>query len=213
MATSRAICLIPRRSATWMWIVTASFSASTAGNAECWMQAADVVGKHCADLVPEAERGRFREQILRRMSRREQVRPDGSKVCLEVHEQFLRTARGAVVGLRMAAIDVTERKKSENAAYQTATELRALFQAFLDLFLRLNRDGSVLDAKGGQRWDPFLAPEKFAGHNLNEILPDAVLAQIRQAEEEVRNSNAMQIGEFTATGGPARRATKCACCR
>jgi signal transduction histidine kinase len=57
------------------------------------------------------------------------------------------------------------------------------------------------------------APEQFAGHNLIEILPGAVLAPIRQAEEEVRNSTAMQLSSSRPRGGPARRATKCDCCR
>ncbi|HTR37275.1 MAG TPA: ATP-binding protein [Bryobacteraceae bacterium] len=171
------------------------------------VKASEVLGKHCAESVPEKERGRFREEIQRRMAgqtalipyQRQHVRADGSKVNMEVHEQLLRTAKGAVVGLRMASVDVTERKKSEDAAYQTAAELRALFQAFPDLFLRLRRDGQVLDAKGGQRSDPLLVPERFAGHNLKEILPETVVAQIQQAQEKARKNNALEIVDFTAT--------------
>ncbi len=47
---------------------------------------------------------------------------------------------GVVVGMRVAFIDVTDRKHIEDAAYQNATELRALFQAFPDLFLRVDRE-------------------------------------------------------------------------
>ncbi|HUA21610.1 MAG TPA: ATP-binding protein, partial [Bryobacteraceae bacterium] len=171
------------------------------------LRASEAIGKDCADFVPEKERGRYREQIRRKIEghaalvpyQRQHIRPDGSKVSMEVHEQLLRTARSEVVGLRMASVDVTERKKSEDAAYQTAAELRALFQAFPDLFLRLRRDGQVLDAKGGQRSDPLLVPERFADHNLKEILPEAVVAQIQQAQEKARKSNALEIVEFTAT--------------
>ncbi len=170
------------------------------------LKASEVLGKHCADFVPEKERERYREEIQRRMAgqtalvpyQRQHVRADGSKVSMEVHEQLLRTKR-AVVGLRLASIDVTERKKSEDAAYQTAAELRALFQAFPDLFLRLRRDGQVLDAKGGQRSDPLLVPERFAGHNLKDILPETVVAQIQQAQEKARKNNALEIVDFTAT--------------
>ena len=171
------------------------------------LQAVEIVGRSCVELVPEIERRRYREQLLRRMSgetalvayQREYLRPDGSKVGVEVHEQLLRNAGGVVVGLLMAAVDVTERKRSEEAAYQTATELRALFQAFPDLFLQVNRKGEVLDSKGGQSSDPFLAPEKFAGRNLLHILPAGVLAQIQEAEEKVRNSSVMQVIEFTVS--------------
>lgn len=164
-----------------------------------------MVGHHCADLLPEAERDRFRDQIQRKMEgdtalvayQRQYVHDNGRKVSVEVHEQLLKGKDGAVVGMRMASIDVTDRKNSEDAAYQHAAELRALFQTFPDLFLRLDKSEMVLDAKGGQRADSFLNPEKFAARNLQELLPASVLVQIREAQPRVRGSNSMEIIEFT----------------
>jgi signal transduction histidine kinase/ActR/RegA family two-component response regulator len=98
--------------------------------------------------------------------------------------------------MRMASIDITERKNTEEAAYQNATELRALFQAFPDLFLRLDKSENVLDAKGGQRSDAFLSAGQFPGKNLQDLLPAGVVAQVRAAQERVRNSNAMEMVEF-----------------
>ncbi len=98
--------------------------------------------------------------------------------------------------MRTASIDITERKNTEEAAYQNATELRALFQAFPDLFLRLDKSENVLDAKGGQRSDAFLSAGQFPGRNLQDLLPAAVVAQVRAAQERVRNSNAMEMVEF-----------------
>ena len=86
--------------------------------------------------------------------------------------------------MRMASIDVTERKNSEDAAYQNATELRALFQAFPDLFLRLDKSETVLDAKGGQRSDSFLAPDKFLGRNLQDLLPPAYWRRFARRRKE-----------------------------
>jgi PAS domain S-box-containing protein len=166
----------------------------------------ELLGKHCADLVPERERDRYREQIKRKMAgqtvpasyQREYVRPGGKRVIVEVHEQLLRNRAGVVVGMRMASIDVTERKQSEDAAYQNATELRALFQAFPDLFLRLDRNGAVLDAQAGQSSDSFLSPEKFAGGNLQDILSGTkgVMEQVRSAQEKVRKTGAVEVVEF-----------------
>jgi len=96
----------------------------------------------------------------------------------------------------MATIDVTARKQSEDAAYQNATELRALFQAFPDLFLRVNRDGVVLDAQAGQSSDSFLSAEKFTGRNLQDKLPAGVLDQVRRAQEKVRKTSAVEVVEF-----------------
>src|ERR1700691_3812308 len=174
---------------------------------ECQLRGRDesaMLGVHCAELIPEIERERYREQIQRKLERhtalvthqREYPHESGRKVAVEVHEQLLTNQAGAIAGMRMASIDITERKNSQDAAYQNATELRALFQAFPDLFLRLDKSENVLDAKGGQSADAFLGADKFPGTNLQDLLPVDVVAPVRAAQERDRNSNAMEMVEF-----------------
>jgi PAS domain S-box-containing protein len=173
----------------------------------------EILSKRCWDLTPPADRVRNREQTERRLSsqvalvpyQRKYLRPNGSEVTVEVHEQLLRNRLGQVVGMRLAAIDMTDRKKSEDEAYETATELRALFQAFPDLFLRLDRGGNALDWKGGQSSDPFLSPERFGKHSLSAILPAEVIAQFVEAQEKVRKTGAFQIVEFALDGRPGQQ--------
>jgi PAS domain S-box-containing protein len=167
-------------------------------------QASDMLGVHCSQLVPKNQRQRYREQIQRKMAGQTALctyqldypRREGRPVVVEVHEQLLRNGAGVVRGMRMASINITERKSSENAAYQNAAELRAMFQAFPDLFLRLDQNENVLDAKGGQSSDAFLSADKFPGRNLQDVLPAGALAQVRAAQEKVRASNAMELVEF-----------------
>ena len=164
----------------------------------------ELLGVHCAELIPELDRDRYRKQIERKMAgqtvltpyQREHTRPDGSPVTVDVHEHLLLNSSGVVIGMRMASIDVTERKHSENAAYRNATELRALFQAFPDLFLRLDRNGAVLDAQAGKSADSLLSAEKFAGGNLQDLLPAGVLEHVRSAQEKVRKTGAVEVVEF-----------------
>jgi len=168
----------------------------------------EMVGKHCADLIPPSDRQRYREQIDRRMSgqvalvayQRRYVRPDATMVTVEVHEQLLRNRTGHVVGMRQAAVDMTERKKSEDEAYETATELRALFHAFPDLFLRIDREGKIWDCKGGQSADPFLSVDKFNGRKLQDLMPLSIIAQFREAQDKVRKTDAVEVVEFTLEG-------------
>ena len=166
-----------------------------------------IVGMHCAELIPELERERYREQIQRKLEghtalvthQRQYVHDNGRKVTVEVHEQLLKGGEGKNSGMRMASVDVTDRKNSEDSAYQNAAEVRALFQAFPDLFLRLDKSETVLDAKGGQSPDSFLKPDEFQGRNLQDVLPVGVLAQVREAQTRVRNSHYMEIVEFAKT--------------
>ena len=164
----------------------------------------ELIGKICWNLLPPAERQRYREQTERRMSghlsllpyQRKYLRPDGSTITVEVHEQLLRDQASRVVGMRLAAIDMTEGKKSEDQAYEAASELRALFQTFPDLFIRLDRNGRVLDSTGGQSSDQFLSPDKFRGKNLEDLLPAGVVDQLREGQEKARKTKAPQIVEF-----------------
>ncbi len=166
----------------------------------------ELIGKNCWALLPSAERQRYREQTEQRISgqtallpyQRKYLRPDGSTITVEVHEQRLRDQAGRVVGLRLATIDMTEGKKSEDQAYEAASELRALFQTFPDLFIRLDRSGQVLDSTGGQSSDQFLSPEKFRGRNLQDLLPAVVVGQLREAQERARKTKAPQMVEFNA---------------
>jgi PAS domain S-box-containing protein len=164
----------------------------------------ELIGKEFWNLLPAAERQRYREQTERRMTgqvallpyQRKYHRPDGTTITVEVHEQLLRNAGSRVVGMRLAAIDMTEGKKSEDQAYEAATELRALFQTVPDLFLRVDRSGKVLDSTGGQSSDQFLSPDKFRGKNLQDLLPAGAMDQVQDAQEKARKTKAPQIVEF-----------------
>jgi len=168
----------------------------------------ELMGKICWNLLPPAERQRYREQIERKMSghiallpyQRKYLRPDGSTITVEVHEQLLRDQAGRVVGMRLAGIDMTEGKKSEDQAYEAASELRALFQTFPDLFIRLDRGGQVVESTGGQSSDQFLSPDKFRGRNLQDLLPASVVDQVREAQEKARKTKAPQVVEFNVDG-------------
>jgi len=178
---------------------------------ECEMRGStrrELIGKACWTLLPPAERQRYRDQIERRMSghvallpyQRKYLRPDGSTITVEVHEQLLRNHASRVVGMRLAAIDMTEGKKSEDEAYEAASELRALFQTFPDLFIRLNRSGQVIESTGGQSSDQFLSPDRFRGKNLRDLLPAGVMDQLHEAQEKTRKTKAPQIVEFSVDG-------------
>ena len=176
------------------------------------LERAQVLGKHCEDFAPEDQREKYNQQRERTISgeaplppyQREYQRPDQTKVVLEIHEELLADRAGQVVGLRMAAVDLTQRKKSDEQAFRVASELRALFQAFPDFFLRMDRDGLIQDAKGGPKSDSFLVAAKFMGRNLRDVLPPEAMEQFALAQERVRRTKAMAIAEFAA-GDPEDR--------
>jgi len=164
-----------------------------------------MVGKHYAELEPSNMQERCREEIGEKLLggsavapyHRTLQRPDGSVSTVEIREILLRDELGKPVGILLVSTDITDRQKTEEHAAETASELNALFQAFPDLFLRLNLEGRVLDCKRGDPKDPFLVPEKFLGKQLKDVLPAEAARLIGEAAESSRHANSLSVVEYS----------------
>jgi PAS domain S-box-containing protein len=102
--------------------------------AECALlgfQPEDLVGRPVWELVDEEQRDNSREAVRRKMEGKTELVPferayrrrDGVQVTVEIHENLLRDASGAIVGIRTCLLDVTERKRAEAALRRQAGEL------------------------------------------------------------------------------------------
>ena len=82
-----------------------------------------IIGQYVWDFVALEERDASRERILRNLAgskflegvERHWVRPDGTRLALEIHTQQICDPSGRVVGLRTFLLDVTRRKQAEEA--------------------------------------------------------------------------------------------------
>jgi PAS domain S-box-containing protein len=180
------------------------------------LSANEILGNPLGDLSLPGSQERHRRELERRLSgqvsltpyQRELRRPDGSVVTTEVQETLLWKNR-RVMGMRLASMDITDRKRSEERVVETASELKALFQAFPDLFLRLDAEGKVLDCKGGNKQDPFLAPETFSGRRLQDILPANAARLLMEAAATVRRTNAVKILEYSRESDHGQQFYEC----
>jgi PAS domain S-box-containing protein len=83
----------------------------------------EIVGQYVWEFVAHEERDASRERILRNLAgikwlepvERNWVRPDGVRLTLEIHTCQIRDSSGDVVGLRTFLLDVTRRKRAEEA--------------------------------------------------------------------------------------------------
>ena len=172
------------------------------------LTASEMVGRHYSDFAPESERSRVRDEIARKLAgtlpletgKQAYARKEGDVVTVEVYETLLRDSSGAIGGLRVAALDVTEYLRKEEEIYQTTAELRAIFQALPDSFLRLDTSGVILDYRGPR-------PPYFPGHDgelpgkrIQSLLPAEVARQMDSAIARVRKSNCMVAVEYSLAG-------------
>lgn len=178
---------------------------------ECQLRGLDrssLVGANFAELNQHPDPVRFREEVQLRCIqegvpppyRASYPRPDGTAAIIEVHETLLRDRNGRVAGIRFASLDITDRHLIEASASATTAELNAVFQAFPDLCLRLDRQGNVLDCRGGQESDPLLRPRTYAGKRLSEVLNQATAAKCLEAICRVNHSRTAESIECAERG-------------
>ena len=91
---------------------------------------------------------------------------------------------------------------SSEELLQTNSELRAIIQAFPDIFIRTDHDGIILDRKGGSEKDPFLkqAP-KLRGKNVRRIPVKDVAEKFESAFTELTKSKKLTSVEYELSSG------------
>ena len=120
--------------------------------AECRMlgvDAAQILDKPVWNLVAPEQRILSRDSVRRKMTGQEPLSPfkrryrphGGNSLVLEIHENLIRDAQGAIVGMRSALLDITEREHAENALHRKSVELAqardAALEALADLSCQL----------------------------------------------------------------------------
>lgn len=74
------------------------------------------------------------------------IRKDGTTLTLEISASLVRDSKGQPTGFRGIALDVTERKQTEDALQESEERYRSLFQESLDAIVITNRKGRFVDA-------------------------------------------------------------------
>ncbi len=101
-------------------------------------------------------------------------------------DEMMRTGRALVTGL-----DITERKRAEQAVIDTNRELDSVFRALPDLYFRMESDGTILNYRAGDDTQLLMPPEKFLGKRMQDVLPpeigkrfESVLGDLRAGRRE-----------------------------
>lgn len=91
----------------------------------------EMLGRCIWDFIAPEEREKGREVIRRMMAgesalltaEREYSRHDGARLALEIHSTTIRSAAGQIIGVRSFLLDVTERKRAQQALQSQAEDL------------------------------------------------------------------------------------------
>jgi two-component system, sensor histidine kinase and response regulator len=129
--------------------------------------------------------------------RREQyARPDGRMVIADIYKHRLTDRYGRVTGIRFASVDISENTRAEQEVVKTTQELKAIFDAFPDSFIRLDAEHVILDYKGSQTADLDL---KAPGRRVEEVLGGEAGKCLAKAVDQVMRTHATVSVEFPLT--------------
>ncbi|MBD2100295.1 response regulator [Leptolyngbya sp. FACHB-261] len=165
----------------------------------------NLLGKRDVDFVQSEEEARqFREedlQVIRDGQHKHVSEPiikdrQGNVHILESTKIpfFLTgTETSAVLGV---AIDITERKRTEEALRRSEANNRALLEALPDLMMRMTRDGTYLDFRPSKDFKTLMASPNMVGQNVYDSMPLEIAQQRMDYVGRALATGKTQIYEF-----------------
>jgi PAS domain S-box-containing protein len=199
------------------YLIDANGRFTFANERECQLRGValeQLLGKLCWEFESYSMQPRIREDLQRKLRGEKAVssyernyqRTDGRVLTLETHETILRDLKtGAIQGMRVATLDLTEPARTQEEVRQTTSELKAIFQAFPDLFLRAEADGTVLDYRTPRSTGSFGFAPNCSGRRLRFVLPEQIGERMESALREAIDSDALVSVEYSLQGLHAER--------
>ena len=164
------------------------------GAAELRYGVDELVGQSVFKVFPDSEHERVRANFALCLERPGQlntwevqkIRKDGTTLWVRENAKAIERSNGDVVVL-IACEDITQRKRAEEAARESAKRFRALIEHAFDAVLLVDQDSSILYASPSVERVLGYAPRELVGRNgLDFIHPDQV-AEARNQFAEARD--------------------------
>ena len=95
--------------------------------------------------------------------------------------------------------DITEQVHSADELDQRTAELQTILQAFPDLMFRLDQDGHFIGYTASPQAHLYTGPDEFLGKRIDEVLPDPIGRQLREALQQAQQETAPQALDYSLT--------------
>jgi len=148
----------------------------------------DAIGMRDAFRRGERSRGDF---CLRHRS--------GAEVWVSAAVSQLRDPSGKLTGLIYMIVDITERRRAEQALRDSETRMRALLDANPDLIVRLTRDGTYLDVHSTDPRVSYHLPltmDDFIGRKVSEMFEPEFAREHERYRYAALATGQVQIWEY-----------------
>lgn len=93
--------------------------------------------------------------------------------------------------------DITSSKRAEIELDQTTEELKTIFQALPEQYIRLNREGDILDIKTSRDSDSYIFTPNSIGKNIKTLVAPFIQEKFYKAIEDVQTTNSSVRLEYS----------------
>lgn len=165
--------------------------------------ASEAIGKTNFDFYPEeiARKTHEIEQEIIRTGKpyseeSKRTRLDGSESWVIINKMPLLNPEGKIIGTFGTSINITERKKYEQALKESEKYTNSILRAIPDLIFILSANGIYLDFKSGNQDDLYLPKDGFINKSIFTILPDDVAGKIMEKIDETLEHQTVSSLEY-----------------
>lgn len=99
----------------------------------------------------------------------------------------------------LVAVDITERKQTEEALRKSEAENRVIIEVNPDILFRITKQGFILDYHAPAHTQFYVPPEFFLGKKMTEVIPLDVAEKIMETIAIACQSGKMAIMEYELT--------------
>jgi len=181
---------------------------------ECEMlgfEPGEIIGKPVWELVAPKERAISRDAVHKKLAgkqpmgalERMYIRRDGTILHVEIRENAIRNAKGAIVGIRSALLDTTVRRQAEIALRQSEAQLRAILDHTGAVVYIKDLEGRYLLVNRRYESVSHIAQEQILGKTDYDLYPPEIADVFRANDQrvlETRSSTQFEEVDYLEDG-------------
>jgi PAS domain S-box-containing protein len=114
----------------------------------------------------------------------------------ESDKRIIQATEQLVKANKLLQRGISDRIATEAQLLQTTSDLQEIFQAFPDLYFRLDSDGTILSYYNKKNSELYLPPEDFLGKRMQDILPRNIGSKFLEAMLQVQKTNSLIAIEY-----------------